>query len=219
MWSHIGWVLSSESDWVDQQTVRELSRYPELGWLDRYHWVPPVLLAVLCLLIGGWSGLVLGFYISSILSHHATFTVKSICHLWGRRRYATGDASRNNLFVALITFGEGWHNNHHHYQSSANQGFFRWEIDVSYTLIRLLGCVVLVWDVRKPPRAKLLGEVQESSPSSSGLEPIGTPALLHAGASLATSPALAAGHRETSDQGTGAEVGATSEHRTQEFTR
>jgi len=82
--------------------------------------------------------------------------VNSQCHLLGRRRYATTDASRNNLFVALLTLGEGWHNNHHHCQSSANQGFFWGEIDVSYYLIRLLACVGLVWDVRKPPRAKLL---------------------------------------------------------------
>ncbi len=153
-WSHIGWVLSADSDGMDDQAVRDLRRYPELRWLDRYHWVPPIVLAVLCLAIGGWSGLVWGFVVSSVLSHHATFTVNSLCHLWGRRRYATPDASRNNLLVALITFGEGWHNNHHHYQSSASQGFFWWEIDVSYYLIRLLGWVRLVWGVRTPPRAK-----------------------------------------------------------------
>jgi len=157
-WSHIGWVLAPEPNGGGGQAVRDLSRYPELRWLDRYHWVPPIGLAVLCFLIGGWSGLVWGFFVGSVLSHHATFTVNSICHLWGRRRYPTGDASRNNLFVALITLGEGWHNNHHHYQSSANQGFFWWEIDVSYYVIRLLGYVGLIWAVRKPPRAKVLGE-------------------------------------------------------------
>jgi stearoyl-CoA desaturase (delta-9 desaturase) len=83
------------------------------------------------------------------------FTVNSLCHLFGRRRYATGDRSRNNVLVALITLGEGWHNNHHHYQSSANQGFFWWEIDVSYYLIRLLGFGGLVWDIRKAPRKVL----------------------------------------------------------------
>jgi stearoyl-CoA desaturase (Delta-9 desaturase) len=160
-WSHIGWILSSDSNHVDNRSVRDLSRYPELRWLDRYHLVPPILLAVLCFLIGGWSGLVVGFCIGGILSHHATFTVNSICHVWGRRRYATADASRNNLFVALITFGEGWHNNHHHYQSSANQGFFWWEIDFSFYLIRLLSWVGLVWDVRTPPRAKRLDEIME----------------------------------------------------------
>jgi stearoyl-CoA desaturase (delta-9 desaturase) len=82
--------------------------------------------------------------------------VNSACHLWGRRRYATADASRNNLAVAVLTLGEGWHNNHHHYQSSARQGFRWWEVDVSYYLIRLLACLGLVWDVRRPPRAKVL---------------------------------------------------------------
>jgi len=156
-WSHIGWVLADDSEGADAKTVRDLSRYPELRWLDRCHGVPPLVLAGLCFLIGGWSGLIWGFFVSSVLTHHATFLVNSACHLWGRRRYATPDASRNNLFVALVTLGEGWHNNHHHYQSSANQGFFWWEVDVTYYLIRLLAGVGLVWDVRTPPRAKLQG--------------------------------------------------------------
>ena len=155
-WSHIGWVLSPDSKATDEGLVRDLSRYPELRWFERHFWVPPLALAALCFLLGGWSGLVWGFFVSSVLSHHATFMVNSICHIWGWRRFATRDASRNNLLVALLTLGEGWHNNHHHYQSSANQGFRWWEIDVSYYLIRLLACLRLVWDVRKPPRAKLL---------------------------------------------------------------
>ncbi|HLJ92258.1 MAG TPA: acyl-CoA desaturase [Gemmataceae bacterium] len=159
-WSHIGWVLSPASGAADRRLVKDLSRYPELCWLDRYHGLPPLVLAGLCFLVGSWSGLVWGFFVSSVLSHHATFLVNSACHLWGRQRYATADASRNNLFVALLTMGEGWHNNHHHYQSSANQGFRWWEIDVSYYLIRLLACGGLVWDVRKPPRAKLLAEIR-----------------------------------------------------------
>lgn len=155
-WSHIGWVLSPDSEGTDEQTVKDLSRYPELRWLDRFHWLPGLALAGLCFLAGGWAGLVWGFFVSSVLSHHATFLVNSACHLWGSRRYATADASRNNTLVALLTLGEGWHNNHHHYQSSANQGFRWWEIDVSYYLIRLLAAVGLVWDVRTPPRDKLL---------------------------------------------------------------
>lgn len=156
-WSHIGWVLSPASDAMDEHTIKDLSRYPELRWLDRYNWAPPLVLASLCFLAGGWSGLVWGFFVSSVLSHHATFLVNSACHLWGRRCYATPDASRNNWLVAVLTMGEGWHNNHHHYPSSANQGFRWWEIDGSYYLIRLLTCVGLVWDVRTPPRAKLVG--------------------------------------------------------------
>jgi stearoyl-CoA desaturase (Delta-9 desaturase) len=161
-WSHIGWVLSTESVATDERTVQDLSRYPELRWLDRYHGVPPLALAGLCLLLGGWSGLVWGFFVSSLLSHHASFLVNSLCHLVGRRRYATADASRNNVLVALLTLGEGWHNNHHHYQSSANQGFFWWEVDITYYLIRLLACLGLVWDVRKPPRAKLLAHAGQA---------------------------------------------------------
>jgi stearoyl-CoA desaturase (delta-9 desaturase) len=156
-WSHIGWLLVPDYEATDWREVRDWGRYPELRWLDRNHLVPPAVLAALCFLVGGWTGLVWGFFVSTLLSHHATFLVNSLAHLAGRRRYATPDWSRNNLFVALLTLGEGWHNNHHHYQSSANQGFFWWEIDVSYYLIRLLACVGLVWDVRRPPRAKLLG--------------------------------------------------------------
>jgi len=153
--AHVGWVLSRDSDDTDEQSVNDLIRFSELRWLDRYHWSSPLVVGVLCFVAGGWSGLVWGFFVSSVLSHHATFLVNSACHLWGRRRFATADASRNNWFVALLTLGEGWHNNHHHYQSSANQGFRWWELDVSYYLIRLLAFVGLVWDVRTPPPEKL----------------------------------------------------------------
>ena len=136
--------------------LRTVRAYPELRWLNRHAWLPPAVLTGLCFLAGGWSGLVWGFVISTVLSHHATFAVNSLCHLFGRRRYATADASRNNLLVAVFTLGEGWHNNHHHYQSSANQGFFWWEIDVSYYVIKLLGWVGLVWDVRTPARKQML---------------------------------------------------------------
>lgn len=97
-----------------------------------------------------------GFFVSTVLVYHAVFLVNSVCHLFGRRRYATHDHSRNNAWVALATFGEGWHNNHHYYQSSTNQGFFWWEIDISYYLLRLLGILGIVWDIRKPPQAVLM---------------------------------------------------------------
>jgi len=156
-WAHVGWVLAPDHNETNWREVPDWSRHAELRWLDRNHWVPPLMLAALCWLIGGWSGLVWGFCISTVLLYHAVFTVNSLCHIVGRRRYATSDDSRNNSFVALITLGEGWHNNHHHYQSSANQGFFWWEIDISYYVIQVLGCLGLVWDIRKPPRAKVFG--------------------------------------------------------------
>jgi stearoyl-CoA desaturase (delta-9 desaturase) len=172
-WSHVGWILAPDYTETDWQQVRDLSRYPELRWLNSHHWVPPFVLAGLCFLIGGWSGLVWGYFISTLLSHHATFLVNSLCHLVGRRRYATPDASRNNLFVAVLTLGEGWHNNHHHYQSSAKQGFFWWEIDVSYYAIRLLAYAGLVWDVRTPPPARVRGAGADST-RPAGLLPGGT---------------------------------------------
>jgi stearoyl-CoA desaturase (delta-9 desaturase) len=149
-WSHVGWILSDEHCEIAWDDVRDWARYPELCWLDRYHWVPGIFLGVACFLVGGWSGLVWGFLISTILVYHATFTINSLSHLFGKRRYNTPDDSRNNVWLALITLGEGWHNNHHHYQSSANQGFFWWEIDISYYVIRLMGLCGLVWDIRKP---------------------------------------------------------------------
>jgi stearoyl-CoA desaturase (delta-9 desaturase) len=170
-WSHSGWILSSVSDGTDDQAVKDLKRFPELRWLDRYYWAPPLALAVACFLIGGWSGLVWGFLVSTVLSHHATFSVNSVCHLWGRRRFATGDGSRNNFLVALITLGEGWHNNHHHYQSSAKQGLRWWEIDVSYYAIRVLACMRFIWNVRMPPAGKMLTQQVSSEQIGEGQGP------------------------------------------------
>jgi stearoyl-CoA desaturase (Delta-9 desaturase) len=153
-WSHVGWILSSEHHDTPWKEIQDWSVYPELRWLDRYHWVPGIVLAVLCWLLDGWTGLVWGFAVSTVLVYHAVFSINSLSHLLGRRRYATHDESRNNAFLALLTLGEGWHNNHHHYQSSANQGFFWWEIDISFCVLRLLSLVGLTWDLRMPgPRA------------------------------------------------------------------
>jgi stearoyl-CoA desaturase (delta-9 desaturase) len=157
-WAHLGWIMSNDHNNIQWNEVRDWSRFPEIRWLDRFHWIPGILLAVGCFLIGfalggwpeGWCTLVWGFVVSTVLLYHCTFSINSLSHLIGTRRYATDDQSRNNLFLALITLGEGWHNNHHHYQSSANQGFFWWEIDISYYVLRLMRTLGLVWDLRKP---------------------------------------------------------------------
>jgi stearoyl-CoA desaturase (delta-9 desaturase) len=138
--------------------MRDFAKFPELRWLNRNHWIPGIALAVLCFAIGGWSCLVVSFFISTVILYHCTFFINSLAHVFGKRRYQTTDDSRNSLLLALLTLGEGWHNNHHHYQSSANQGFFWWEIDISYYIIKGFEKVGLVWDVRKPPRHKLLPE-------------------------------------------------------------
>jgi stearoyl-CoA desaturase (delta-9 desaturase) len=157
-WSHLGWIMSDAHVQTPWHAIRDWSRYPELRWLDRNHWVPGILLAVTAFAIGwltggtagAWCALVWGFVISTVILYHCTFFINSLSHLIGKRRYATDDESRNNLFLALLTLGEGWHNNHHHYQSSANQGFFWWEIDISYYILCLMSWVRLVWDLRRP---------------------------------------------------------------------
>jgi stearoyl-CoA desaturase (delta-9 desaturase) len=154
-WSHIGWITCDRYSDTQYDAVKDLARYPELRFLNTYHWIPPIMLGVACFLAGGWSALWIGFFLSTVLTYHATFLINSATHLFGRRRYALSDTSRNSLLMALVTFGEGWHNNHHHYQGSANMGFYWWEIDISYYVLQLLSWFGLVWDVRVAPQAAL----------------------------------------------------------------
>jgi stearoyl-CoA desaturase (Delta-9 desaturase) len=151
-WSHVGWILCDRYSATDLDRVRDLAAFPELRFIERYNAVGPWALGVAAFLVGGWSGLVVGFFGSTVLLWHATFTINSLNHTFGTRRYATTDTSRNNLLLALLTFGEGWHNNHHHYRASARQGFFWWEIDVSWYALRTLAAVGLVHDLRRPTR-------------------------------------------------------------------
>ena len=134
-----------------QTVYAMLNAYPELVWLNRWHIVVPLALAIGCYAVGGLSGLAWGFCISTTLLWHSTYTINSLAHRWGSRRYETDDDSRNNLWLALLTLGEGWHNNHHHYMAAARQGFFWWEIDVTYYVLRAMQSVGLIWDVREPP--------------------------------------------------------------------
>ncbi len=162
-WSHVGWILSDRYSATDVALVADLARYPELRFLNRYDWIGPWALALSCLAFAGWSGLVVGFFLSTVVLWHATFTVNSFAHVIGRRRYETGDTSRNSLPIALITFGEGWHNNHHHYPPSARQGFFWWEIDPTWQLLRVLRFVGVVKDLRTPPPAVRAGATRSAS--------------------------------------------------------
>ena len=137
-------------------SIRDFSKYPELVFLNKWHIAAPIILALLCALIGGFAGVVWGYSISTILLWHATYSVNSVAHRWGTRPYDTGDDSRNNALVALLTFGEGWHNNHHHYMASARNGFRWWEIDVTYYVLRALAAIGLIWDLRTPPENLLV---------------------------------------------------------------
>jgi len=165
-WAHIGWVISGRYGRPPEGAMRDFDKYPELRLLDTFFtWVPGLLLAALCYLLAGWSGVVWGFVVGTVLLYHGTFLVNSVCHLFGSRRYNTTDQSRNCWWAALLTMGEGWHNNHHHYQSCARQGFKWWEVDVSYYIIRLLGFVGLVWDIREPTERALAANLIEKQPA------------------------------------------------------
>ena len=163
VYSHLGWIFSRKNDVADLVKVADFARYPELMWLHKHELVPPVVLALLSVLIAGWSGLVVGFFWSTVLVYHATFCINSLAHVRGRRRYVTGDDSRNNWLLALFTMGEGWHNNHHAYQSSVRQGFRWWEIDATFYLLKALSWTGLVWDLKTPPAAVRLNEYRLGS--------------------------------------------------------
>jgi stearoyl-CoA desaturase (delta-9 desaturase) len=158
-WAHMGWIMSTAHDDTELAWIRDFAKYPELVWLNRYHLLPPTLLATALFVIGGPSMLLCGFFLSTAILYHGTFSINSLMHVWGRRRYVTKDTSRNTLLLALVTLGEGWHNNHHYYQSSANQGFFWWEIDITYYILKLLSFVGLVSDLRNPPKQVLVSNL------------------------------------------------------------
>ena len=164
-WAHVGWVLSHESDEADLETVKDLTAYPELVFLERYHYVPPLVLLGGSYLFGallnhlfpilhtsGLQMMVWGALISTVCLYHGTFAINSLTHIFGRRRFQTSDQSRNSLLLALITLGEGWHNNHHRYPGSERQGFYWWEIDVTHYVLKALSWVGIVWDLRVPPK-------------------------------------------------------------------
>lgn len=151
-WSHVGWILSNRYEHTDYAAVKDFVQYPELLWLNQFYVVPGVLLATGCFWISSWQGLVWGFFVSTMLLYHGTFVINSLCHMIGKVRYKTSDTSRNSLILAIVTLGEGWHNNHHYYATSARQGFFWWEVDISYYAIRLCSLLRLVWDVKVPPQ-------------------------------------------------------------------
>jgi stearoyl-CoA desaturase (Delta-9 desaturase) len=158
IYSHLGWIFSRRHDTTDLVKVEDFARYPELRWLHRYELAPAVVLALVCLAIGGWSGLVVGFFWSTVLLYHATFCINSLAHVLGRKRYVTGDDSRNNWLLAIFTMGEGWHNNHHAFQSSVRQGFRWWECDATYYVLKALSWMRLVWNLRMPPREVVRNE-------------------------------------------------------------
>jgi stearoyl-CoA desaturase (Delta-9 desaturase) len=167
-WSHMGWFLSRAHFSTDYRQIPDLARFPELRWLDRHDLAIPVIYAAALFGLGamlerlapglgtnGWQMLVWGYFLSTVVLIHITLTINSLAHIWGRRRFATTDDSRNNAILALLTLGEGWHNNHHHFPGSARQGFYWWEIDISYYVLWLFERIGLVRDLKSVPPALL----------------------------------------------------------------
>ncbi len=162
-WAHMGWILSPKFKPTRWDLMRDFERFPELRFLNRFWILPPLVGGLVMYLLGGLPWLVWGGLVSTTVLYHGTFTINSLCHVFGSRRFATTDTSKNSLILALITMGEGWHNNHHHYQSSANQGFRWFELDVSFEILRVLSWLGIVWDLRRPP-ARVLAEARPNAP-------------------------------------------------------
>ena len=163
-WAHVGWIMSPANSPTKEEYVEDLMKYPELRWLDKYHYFAPFSLAVFLYGLGeymavnysqyntnGMELLLWGFFVSTVFLYHATFMVNSVCHVFGHRTYDTKDGSVNNLLVAILTLGEGWHNNHHAFPNSEKQGHKWYQIDICHYILWCLSKVGIVWNIRGVP--------------------------------------------------------------------
>jgi stearoyl-CoA desaturase (delta-9 desaturase) len=146
--SHVGWILSDDYEAFDPRLIADFYKFPELRWINKWHLIPTVVYAVAMWLIGGWPLLLWGYFLSTVLLWHGTFTINSFSHLFGTRRFETTDQSRNNPLLAIITMGEGWHNNHHHCMSACRQGYKWWEYDMTWMILKALSWVGIVKDMK-----------------------------------------------------------------------
>jgi len=169
-YSHVGWILGPDFKDTKFNLIKDFGKFPELIWLNKYHLIPPLVLMLSVYLIGGYvntpdaemsfsailtnglSTLIIGFFLSTVLLFHGTFSINSLMHMFGKKRYESNDESKNNLFLALLTLGEGWHNNHHYYMKTVRQGFYWWEIDITYYILKILSWFHIVWDLKPVPR-------------------------------------------------------------------
>jgi stearoyl-CoA desaturase (delta-9 desaturase) len=165
-YGHCGWLFANDLMQPDHASVRDLTRFRELVWLDRFWMLPGLLAAAACYLIGGWAGLVYGYCLSTVVIFQITFAVNSVGHLWGPQRFATGEGSRNNWVLGVIAMGDGWHNNHHRAPTSARHGFAWYEFDMAYLMIRMLNQMGIVWGVRQPPAAVLASTNHSLTPAA-----------------------------------------------------
>ena len=165
-YSHVGWIVGPDFKATDFKTIGDYAKYPELVWLNKHYLVPPTILALVIMALGGivdggsitmmfshvgFSALFIGFFLSTVITYHGTFSINSIMHKFGNQRYQTNDESKNSVWLALLTLGEGWHNNHHYYEVASRQGFFWWEIDITWYILKVFSWLGLVWDLKGVP--------------------------------------------------------------------
>jgi stearoyl-CoA desaturase (delta-9 desaturase) len=169
-WSHMGWIVSGAYDRTDLSKIPDFARFPELRWLNRNQYFATILYAFGTYAAFGWTGLVWGYFLSTVLLWHGTFSINSVMHVFGRRVFPTGDQSRNSMIFALVTMGEGWHNNHHYYPSSAAQGFRWWQIDATYYLLWLGERLGLVRSLRRAPSMATAAVLEAAHSTRSRIE-------------------------------------------------
>lgn len=185
LYSHFGWIMSKDYKETHYHLIQDYAKYPELRWLNKNHLVPPFTLAFMMFVLGGfvnvnpgvlqdlnWGGwylggalstLLVGFFLSTAILYNGTFSINSIMHKFGKPRYETGDESKNSFVLALLTMGEGWHNNHHYYQVAARNGFFWWEIDMTFYVLKIFSWFGLVWDLKGVPEPVLNSKNMEEA--------------------------------------------------------
>jgi len=157
-WAHMGWIITGDA--VHNKTTELLPYVPDLRkdkfmiWISKWHWVPLAILAVAALVLGGWRYVMWGIFLRTVVGLHATYLVNSGTHMWGSRRFLTGDNSTNNFWVAMLSFGEGWHNNHHAHPQSARHGLAWYEFDLNWCGICALRTLGLAWDVKLPAQKR-----------------------------------------------------------------
>jgi stearoyl-CoA desaturase (delta-9 desaturase) len=154
-WSHMGWILCEKYKDMNPALIRDFMAHRELVWLNFNTWLPANLYIGTLVWLWGLEGFLWGFGVATVFLWHGTFTINSLVHVWGTRPYDTGDNSRNNVVGAVLTLGDGWHNNHHHYPISVRHGFHWWQLDPTYYALCLLERLGLVWDLKRPVPARI----------------------------------------------------------------
>ncbi|HMK30555.1 MAG TPA: fatty acid desaturase [Terriglobales bacterium] len=151
-WAHMGWIITGRA--MHNNSIEVLPYVPDLRkdkfhtWISKWHWVPITVLGVVILAIGGWQYLMWGIFLRTVVGLHSTWLVNSATHMWGTQRFLTGDSSKNSFWVAILTFGEGWHNNHHAHPQSARHGLAWYEVDINWYGIWCLQKLGLAWDIK-----------------------------------------------------------------------